>query len=531
LLQFRAVFGRQAGGKILLAGSRNRFKLGAMSPRYHLQWLVLTLCLTTGLRSPAEETRLRHVIPGKNEATATLRVFAAQPTGNRIPPFITGKFPAHLGQNIHHGMFAQILHNPTLAPFPFAAEGMNPDGAAIFKADRESIKESLRQYGARSGRAASAWAAGNRPELALQFTNHDVSAELQAALNAAPDGSTIKLPAGQWQLSKPVTPRGNVALEGTPGETILTLTATNHGNPVLLEFPVGTTNVRVETMIFDGGGQNFSNPHPLIAATAGTNIVFTAITVRNSRGMGLLLQGGMQHSGVRNSHFFNLGNHWKATLDKADRIQGLVFCCGEGNTDNFATGNAFEDIGLDALQIGDQVRFLAASNTFNLGNQQFELVIAPDYPAGIFILHSAEVVVTGNTIFSAAGNGIDAPGLQTAGLSNNVISGCGGCGIGLFLGYDGVRQTHGVAVIHNTITDNVRWSQSSFLGGITISGGTPGDIVISDNVVTDTHDRKTQTYGIQVRDQTIVTGLRIDHSNRLAGNRLGELNGADYETP
>lgn len=145
------MFDNRIRGKFLLAGSRNRFKLPAMAPHFHLQWFILTLSLATGLRSPAEESPLRHVVPGTNETAATLKVYAAQPTGNRIPPFITGKFAEHLGQNIYNGMFAQILHNPTLAAFPFAAEGMDPDGAAIFKADRDSIKEALRQYGARSG--------------------------------------------------------------------------------------------------------------------------------------------------------------------------------------------------------------------------------------------------------------------------------------------------------------------------------------------------------------------------------------------
>jgi hypothetical protein len=359
---------------------------------------------------------------------------------------------------------------------------------------------------------------------------HDVSAFLQAAVDAGSiSGAVVHLPAGKWQLAKPVIMRGQVILEGDARGTILAPAANNSSDPLLLEFPVNTANVVIQDITFDGGGIDFTSQNPVLKATAGTNLVFAAVTVQNSRGIGLLLQGGMKSSGVRNSRFLNLGNHWKTTLNKVDRIQGLVFCCGQGNVDNFATGNYFKDIGLDALQIGDQSHFCAASNVFDLANNQINLVPAPDYPAGIFILHSAEAQVFGNLIHSAAGNGIDAPGLQNSYLSNNVVSGCGGCGIGLFLGYDGTRQTRGVLVFGNTISNNVHWSLSSFVGGITIAGGAPSDIEISANTVTDTQARKTQAYGIQVRENTKVSGLKIDRRNRLGGNRLGEMIGADYE--
>jgi hypothetical protein len=365
-----------------------------------------------------------------------------------------------------------------------------------------------------------------------QATEGDVSGIIQAAVDAAGNtAAVVKLPAGTWPLAKAIVLRSNIALEGDARGTILAPARVNASAPLLLQFPVGTTNVLVTNLVFEGGGIDFDNRNPLITATACTRIEFDGVTVRNSRGIGLLLQGGMKSSGVRNSRFVNLGNHWKTTLNKADRIQGLVFCCGDGNSNNFATGNHFTDIGLDALQIGDQFRFYAASNVFELANNQFDTVPAPDYPAGIFILHSAKVEIMRNLIHNAAGNGIDAPGLQESLLSNNVVSGCGGCGIGLFLGYDGIRQTKRVAVVGNTILDNVQWKLSSFVGGITIAGGKPDDIFISNNTVTDTRSHKTQAYGIQVREQTQVSGLTIDRQNRLGGNRVAALAGAEYATP
>jgi alpha-N-arabinofuranosidase len=112
---------------------------------------VLGLASVLAGRGTAAEMALRHLEPGTNEATASLRVLAGQRSDVRIPPYITGKFAEHLGQNIYNGMFAQILHNPTLAAYPFATGDMDPDGVAIFKSDRDGIKQSLQQFAARSG--------------------------------------------------------------------------------------------------------------------------------------------------------------------------------------------------------------------------------------------------------------------------------------------------------------------------------------------------------------------------------------------
>ncbi|MGA2244451.1 MAG: alpha-L-arabinofuranosidase C-terminal domain-containing protein [Verrucomicrobiota bacterium] len=114
-------------------------------------FVIFGLASFLRLRAGAEEVALRRLVPGTNEAAATLHVLAAQRSDQRIPPYITGKFAEHLGQNIYNGMWAQILHNPTLAQFPFATGDQDPDGVAFFKSDRDGIRESLEQYASRSG--------------------------------------------------------------------------------------------------------------------------------------------------------------------------------------------------------------------------------------------------------------------------------------------------------------------------------------------------------------------------------------------
>jgi hypothetical protein len=172
--------------------------------------------------------------------------------------------------------------------------------------------------------AQSAVASDQPPiiEVRLPDGNADAAALIQEGVNrAASSHATVKLPAGRYLLARSVVIPSGMGLEGDANGTTLAPLGTNASNPVLLHFPVGTSRVSVRHLVFDGGGIDFSNASPLVTATGASDIVFDGVTVCNSRGVGLLLQGGMRESGVRHSRFLNLGNHWKTTLNKADRIQ------------------------------------------------------------------------------------------------------------------------------------------------------------------------------------------------------------------
>jgi hypothetical protein len=351
---------------------------------------------------------------------------------------------------------------------------------------------------------------------------HDVAPCFQAAIDSASlNGRTVRLPHGTWPLGKALVLAANV--------TIVEPLAGNVSNPILLEGNVNAINVLVKKVIFDGGGTDFPNPRPIIKITNGKSVVLDGITVRNTRGIGAILQGNTSKSGVRNSQFVNVGNHWKTTLQRADRIQGLVFCCGRANRGNFAIGNRFEDIGLDALQISDQSNFVAKNNTFDLANDQRLRVKSPDYPAAIFTTNSSKVRIVRNVIHGAQGNGIDSPGLQHSEIEKNIVTDSGCAGIGLFQGYDKKTQTMDITVADNKIINNGHWPNCVFKGGITISGGgTPSNISIASNIVTDTQVKKTQSYGVQVR--TRVLNLKIGPSNKLYGNRDADVDGASVSS-
>jgi len=130
--------------------------------------------------------------------------------------------------------------------------------------------------------------------------NADAAALIQAAVDrAASSHATVKLPAGSYFLARSVVIPGGMGLEGDANGTTLAPLGTNGSNPVLLDFPVGTTRVSVRHLLFDGGGIDFTNASPLVTATGASYIVFDGVTVRNSRGAGLLMQGGMRDSGVQ----------------------------------------------------------------------------------------------------------------------------------------------------------------------------------------------------------------------------------------
>jgi hypothetical protein len=347
--------------------------------------------------------------------------------------------------------------------------------------------------------------------------------------SAAQRDVVAKIPEGRWRLSRPLVLPSNARIRGEGATTVLMPAADNTARAVLV-IANASHHVRIQGVTFDGSGPDFANPKPLIVVTGGTDVVFDHIVVQNSHGIGLLFQGGVARSGVADSRFQNLGNHWKTTRSPKDRLQGLVFCCGIDNDGNFAKNNVFEDIGLDALQFSDQTDFTAVGNVFNLVNHSHALIHAPDFPSAIFPARSSRSVIASNVIYAAQGCGIDAPGLRDTVIMSNRISGSQACGIGLFPSYDKQIQTADVTLCGNIIVNNGRSQNSPFRAGVTISSGSPHSIYLYDNIIADTQQDKTQKFGVQVMKNTHLTGLKIDGSNRLSGNAEAPIRRNDDET-
>ena len=251
------------------------------------------------------------------------------------------------------------------------------------------------------------------------------------ALDAAGRGSIVMVPATgtACMLSRFVALPDGVRLKGEEGRSVLMAGTNNTTTPVLLQ--VGS-DTEVSGITFDGQAAAVRDAAPLIQGYKISNVKFDHVTVRHSRGTGLVLSTLVSHVRVSDSRFIDIGNGWKESGRQEDRKPGLVFCCGQGNRENAASGNSFSDIGLDALQFSDQEQFQVVGNRFELSNEQADRLASPDYPAAIFLLRDTDGLVANNIIAGAQGNCVDAPGGKRLQIRDNVIDGCGGTGIGLF---------------------------------------------------------------------------------------------------
>jgi hypothetical protein len=262
-------------------------------------------------------------------------------------------------------------------------------------------------------------------------------------------------------ISKVLKAPANVTLRAEPGTVIIQSDTGNTSNPVLLSLSSG---VKISGISFDGGGGNGPNTAALIVGYKVSNVTIDRVSVKHSRGVGLVFSTNVTDTVVQHSIFADLGNHWKVTHNPKDRIQGVVFCCGSGNSHNAAIDNDFSDIGLDALQFSEQTNATITGNRFHLENGERRVVSAPDFPAGIFAMHIDGATITENLIMGAQGNCIDAPALINARIVHNEINGCGAVGIGLFDGKsygEGAHVPSRVSVLDNKISNVGTWASAT----------------------------------------------------------------------
>lgn len=300
------------------------------------------------------------------------------------------------------------------------------------------------------------------------------------------------------------------------------------------------TNVYTYGLTFDGAlSSSQTNSANVIQMFNGTNVVFDNITVQNTRGVAMLLSysTGLTNSGVRNSHFNNVGNFWRTSGSAGDRKQAVAFT---GPTvpinsyGNFANNNWFNDTGLDDIQGGHLNDFTATGNHCFQPSYQFTTLSASAYNACVFISTTNNAVITNNTAIGLSGNSFDinsgalavATGIT---VCNNLSIGAGQAGVSL-----GGTIT-GFVGCGNQIYNSNQWSGSVQQGGISV-GGTIDSMILSANVSGDNQVTKTQKYGVQYYTASgiapVVTNSIIDANNILINNLVGPFNGgAAYTNP
>ena len=192
----------------------------------------------------------------------------------------------------------------------------------------------------------------------------------------------------------------------------------------------------------------------------------------------------------------------------------------------------------------------------NLFNNQYNIITnSPTFGAGIYAEDCANLVIEGNLIDGAAGNGIDTSGLSCSTISGNQVNNSGSAGIlvaaaipaaAMDAAYAQQRRRHrphaaqavppvtGVIVSGNSCTGNNLWSATILLGGICLyqapdQTGVPpqgpiANISVSGNACADLSAAPKQLYGVYVSCGSVVNkvppaNLWIDQNNALAATQ------------
>jgi len=367
----------------------------------------------------------------------------------------------------------------------------------------------------------------------------DASSCIQAAIDrAARNHSDVVIAPGTYTLRLPVRLADGVSLYGT-ARAVLQPSVQNREGTLLLS-GVGIGNVTIEGITFDGGGKDFPVDSALIVLDGTHDVLLHGVTLQHSRGSAVAFYSdkgvASRRNGIEYSRVLDVGNYWRTSRHWTGRRMAIEFY-DEGilqSEDNFAVHNTFENIGLDAIHVAGQKNFLGEANYFALATEERDVLEAGDFPGAFFVQTTTGIILRNNTIHDGPGNCIDLPGVTGALVEGNLITGCGQAGIGVFQGYDfDTRNASGVVIRNNVILNSAIWDDSCWRGGITIANGTPTDIQIIDNIITDLRPKgqKTQDYGIEVVNgthcnaSTHVKGLTISAGNRLEGNQRAATHG------
>lgn len=350
---------------------------------------------------------------------------------------------------------------------------------------------------------------------------------ISAAATAAASGNVkaIYFPpsATPCMLSHWVTIPSGVTFWAYPGSATIKPTAGNVTQPLLLNFS-NSTDGGVYGLVIDGGGQDFPNTGNVVQAFNASHFVLDNVTVQHTRGIGYLLSTSITNSGVRNSTFRDIGNHWKTTIVPTDRQQAVAFCCGvtANSFGNFATGNYFSDIGLDGVSATAQNDFLASENRFEMANNQTTLLATSAYAGAVYGSLDTQITVTNNIVNGLSGNGIDIANTTNAIVTGNLVTGSGSAGISI--------SVVGNAVV--TGNETINNAQAVFLnakGGISFTGAN-GLVTLTGNLSTDTQVSKTQGFGLHgyvslTTGLPTFTKLTVDQSNIFDGNATANVGG------
>lgn len=333
---------------------------------------------------------------------------------------------------------------------------------------------------------------------------------------------------GTYCFSAPLAPPANTTWWGIPGTVTIQPCVGNSSSVVLLGPSSGDY---IYGITFNGGGANFANTGNVIQLFNTDAVTLDTITVQHTRGIAVLASTSVTHTTIKNSTFKDIGNHWKTTLNGADRAQAIAFCCGTSDNSfgNKVIGNYFTDIGLDGVQVYG-VDSIVSHNTFEMFNNEHNLLTTNNSAmnGAIYVPPPSSgspnsLTAVGNNITGPSGNCIDTIGGSNITITGNTIKNCGDAGIGIFTG-DAVVTVNG-----NTVLDSGQWTSCNFCSAIALNG-TTNNVTIDGNTAKDDQGSKTQKYGLKFSTSpgptpVVSNALKLGAGNNFAGNKLAAFGG------
>lgn len=344
----------------------------------------------------------------------------------------------------------------------------------------------------------------------------DDLAAFTAAIAAVPAGGSLYIPpsATMCELSAAIVINKLMTVYAPPGSVFLQAKTGNVSAPVLMD--VTASGVTVSGLGFDGGGAAFANTNVVVRDNAAANsVLFNQIAVQNTRGIGLAFLT-VTNSGVTYSNFNNIGMLWATSLLAADRHQAIVFTNATA-VKNYAIGNYFKNIGLDAISGTGQTGWVVAENRCDLSTAQTAQAFG-NWPACVFGGNNTGAVIVNNVSDSAPGNGIDMSSPTTDLIvDGNFVIGSGGSGVSIS-GVTNFTITGNTLVGNGLNTTSCNRSGVDFLDAVT--RGT-----VSSNVMT-----SNATFGVfaftACSHVATLTNVLLDANNVTVGNTSGAYGGA-----
>ena len=356
----------------------------------------------------------------------------------------------------------------------------------------------------------------------------DNSAELQAAANAASavDGTVWLMP-GIYGIGKTVHLPSHVSIEAAAGTVTLRAmqgvqTMIGVGGSVHNGVVDPASDINVSDITIDGNSLSIGNASPLIVSWAANDISFVRDTIENARGIGALVSNTSSCYFVGDS-LQNIGNYASITDNLSDCWQGIAFCDSSTfeSQGNRVISCKFGQIGLDAVSATEQSNFVVAQSLLSDLNTLAGWQTRPQGAAGIYLDNNSGVLVTGDTISGASGNGVDVANCATVSIDSSSITG----------NYESGICAAGVSnlSITNSVSDNNNMLNGHYphTAGLTLTGGNSGQdtgITLTGDQFSNTSGNNSQDYGIQVDPNTEIVGIAIANVS-ASGNAVAPSNG------